>query len=136
MEKKGILVGYFTQAKHGIKIMLNFFRGESITIIRRTLGPDDRFGNPTYTEELITTEAIAAYQNSGTSSSNIGKETKTEIRLMFEQGTIIEENDIFSFHGTLWERDGSIETRDPNLIPNNFLPAPVVVGVKQKVGGE
>lgn len=117
--------------------MLSFFRGETIIIVRKAYSAvNDKWGNPISEESVIEIEAIVAFQNTSRNVTVEGSINNTSLKLIFDEGTIIEDGDIFVIRGTDWEQDGINWTPDTNMFVNNpnFIEATVIVNIKQVKG--
>ena len=114
--------------------MLSFFRGEDITILRKTfIAEDNDWGLPVATVTEIEAQAVVAFRSS-TREENIEEEAfSTDLKLIFSEGTVIYPDDVFIVRGTLWVKDG--ESLQPqNIFGRKFMETPVVVNIKQHKG--
>lgn len=117
--------------------MLDFFRGENVVILRKTFIEDtdeNGWGLPAHTTQQFEVEAIVAFRNT-TKINNIEEEAiNTELKLIFDQGTVIFPEDIFVVRGTLWEKDGESLQPNPQTFVDKWLEMPVIVNIKQYKG--
>lgn len=114
--------------------MLSFFRGETITILRKTfINVFDDWGLPKTNVEEIEINAVVAFRNSSLVEDIEANAFDTEMKLIFSEGTTIYPEDIFIVRDTLWVKDG--ESLQPqNIFKRKLMEPPVVVNIKQFKG--
>lgn len=81
--------------------------GESVTIIRRTLGAVDDYGNPTFTTANVTVAGCLV--GWGSTSEPVSAEATpidTQMMLYMPAGTAIQDEDIFVVRGDQFVKDG------------------------------
>ena len=105
---------------------------ETVTIVRRTLGTVDDYGNPTETTSLIAvTGCLVGF---GTTNEPVLVDTTpvdSQVSIYFPEGTVIEANDSFVMRGESWVKDG----RPMDWIsPFQSQQVGVVVNVRQQRG--
>lgn len=116
---------------------MSFFRGETVSIIRKTINTTmtDEYGVPIETKNTIVVKNVIVDFNTTTSIGTIEEQAlKTEVSLYFPKGTILKDEDIFVIRNTKWEANGLHEDYTLNPLGNSFLNAGVVVKVKQYKG--
>jgi hypothetical protein len=81
--------------------------GETITVIRRTAGTVDDFGNPTYTTANITfTNCLVGWGTTNEPASADSDAVATQMTLYMPAGSEIHDGDIFNIRGDLFVKDG------------------------------
>jgi hypothetical protein len=117
--------------------MMSFFRGETVSILRKDVDNEtfDEYGIPLETKTTIVIKDVIVDYNMTTAVGTIEeKALSTQVTLYFPKGTIIKDEDVFVIRNTKWEIDGHFENMALNPLGNTFLKAGVVVKVKQYKG--
>lgn len=112
-------------------MFLDFFKGEQVTIQRKTLTGLDKYNRETsiVTEEQV--EAIVAFKSSSRTINEEGTDFVTQLNLIFSEGTDVQVGDTFIVRGTKWEMDGWLMPQDGNQIIDSILSADIYVPVKR-----
>jgi hypothetical protein len=112
--------------------MLDFFKGEPVTIQRKTYGERDKYNKPTEVITETTVEAVVAFKGSAREVQNDGSAFTTQLNLVFAEGTDVRVDDTFIVRGEKWETDGWLLPQNANMIVDAFIPADIYVPVKRK----
>lgn len=85
--------------------------GETVTIIRRTLGVADDYGNPTFTTANF--EVPGCLVGWGATSEPVtaeGSPIDTQMTLYMPAGSTIQDEDVFVVRGDQYVKDGTAQT--------------------------
>lgn len=81
--------------------------GETVTIIRRTLGAVDDYGNPSFTTADITvTGCLVGWGSTNEPVSAESTPIDTQMTLYMPAGTSVQDEDIFVVRGDQFVKDG------------------------------
>ncbi|BAU99618.1 hypothetical protein [Aurantimicrobium minutum] len=81
--------------------------GESVTIIRRTLGAVDDYGNPTFTTAEVTVPGCLVGWGSTNEPVTVeGSPIDTQMMLYMPAGSTVQDEDIFVVRGNRYVKDG------------------------------
>ena len=81
--------------------------GETVTIIRRTLGAVDDYGNPTFTTSQISLPGcLVAWGSTNEPVSADSTPIDSQMTLYAPAGTVIEPEDVFLIRGVEYVKDG------------------------------
>ena len=102
-----------------------------MTIVRRTAGTADQYGNPTHTTQLIQVENVLVAFGSSSEPVEVARNPiDAGVTLYFPNGTQIHSGDEFEVRGERWVKDG-----DPQVWPTvNGFAVGVVVPVRRRRG--
>jgi hypothetical protein len=116
---------------------MSFFRGETVSIISKTIDMNDLndFGLPTETTTTrVVKNVLVAFTSTDTYTSVEEQALKTNLTLYFPAGTNINDEDVFIIRNTKWEKTGRQEDFQTDAIIGSFLNVGVIVNVKQHKG--
>lgn len=114
---------------------LSFFRGETITIIRKThLTTQDEYGLYKSTTEEVEVEGVVGVQATNLSKDLGNVVERTTLTVFFDFGTEIYPDDIFIIRGSVWEKNGNAFSDDNNVFASNLFAPPVKIQLAQVKG--
>lgn len=115
---------------------LRFFKGEPITVKRKTYTGEKNpnTGESIAVETELTLEGLLYFRKSDGSVTpyEVGYDTKMSV--IFPNGTVVLNTDIFSIRGELWESDGIGQPISQQHQYDRFLKPPVVMTLRQHKG--
>jgi hypothetical protein len=81
--------------------------GETVTIIRRTLGAVDDYGNPTFTTAEVTVAGcLVGWGSTNEPVTAEGSPIDTQMTLYMPAGSTVQDEDIFVVRGDQFVKDG------------------------------
>lgn len=104
---------------------------ETVTIVRRTLGTVDDYGNPSETTSMISVPGcLIGFGSTDEPIAVDASPQSSQVTIYFPAGTIVQANDSFVFRGSAWVKDG----RQMDWISPTQQHVGVVVNVRQHLG--
>lgn len=81
--------------------------GETVTIIRRTLGAVDDYGNPTFTTSNVTVAGcLVGWGSTNEPVTTEGNPIDIQMTLYMPAGSTVQDEDIFVVRGDQYVKDG------------------------------
>lgn len=115
---------------------MEFFRGETVTIISKSIDMNNLndYGLPTETTtQTVIKNVLIDFTSTNTFDSVEEQALQTQVTLFFPRGTIIKDEDKFIIRNTKWEKVGTHEEFLTQGV-GGFLNTGVIVKVKQHKG--
>lgn len=103
---------------------------ETITIIRKTLGANDDFGNPTYTSEEIEVDQCLVEIGGSSIAQTLFRDLATvDVVVYIPYGTLIEDNDSFELRGKAYRMASEPQEWIP--FEDSIISPRVIVGLER-----
>lgn len=105
--------------------------GETVTIVRRTTGGVDDYGNPVESTSLIPVNGcLVGFGSTDQPTVVDAAPQSSQVTIYFPAGTVIEDSDSFVARGSEWVKDG----RQMDWVSPFGEAQGVVVNVRQHLG--